>query len=76
MTSAQSLRQLNKELAGRPDWWWDTRRVHPARQIVVPLVRSSEAEVAAKAFFAEVAKDAELLVKRASILFQWHRRSA
>ena len=73
MTSAQSLRQLNLEVRrrGNPDWWIDTRRVHPDRQIKVPMVRSPAAEATAKAYFATVAQDTELLCRRANILLCW-----
>lgn len=75
MTSEQSIRALNQELhrRGNPEWWIDLHRVHPARQIRLPLVRSSQAEQLARAFFASISRDAELLCRRAGILYQWAR---
>ena len=67
-----SIAYLNRELRHRdPDWWIDQRRVHPARQIKVAVVRSPESEVIAREFFATVAKDPELLGKRAGVLLRW-----
>jgi hypothetical protein len=77
MNDRQLLRQLNREIdrLDNPDWWQPhTRRVDPARMITVPLVRASDKEVIAKAFFASVARDPELLARRAGILAQWRLR--
>lgn len=64
------LRDLNREIE-EPDWFLAGRRIHPERQISAPLVRTSEAEHIARRFFAEVAADPDLIVRRAQILFQW-----
>jgi hypothetical protein len=77
LASSFALRGLNADIRRRenPNWWIDTRRVHPDRQIKVPMVRSPQAEVTARGFFAKVAHDPELLCRRMGILLQWTARS-
>lgn len=81
MRTEQSLRELNREIEkdiehGRtdPEWWVGRRRVHPARHVLTPLVRTSEAEATARQFFADVARDGELMARRANILWTWARQ--
>jgi hypothetical protein len=78
MTTKQSLKQLNRELRriDDPDWWTGyTRRIHPARQITAPLVRSSEMQVLAREFFASIAHDKILLERRAQVIITWFLQS-
>jgi hypothetical protein len=73
------LRELNRELEkkGNPEWWQPILyRTHPEREVRIPLVRSSANQALAQEFFASVAQDKELLVRRAWILFQWARETA
>ena len=70
-----ALRSINRELRHRDvDWWIDNRRIHPERQVKVPVVRGPDAEVIAKQFFETVAKDPGLLSLRAGILLTWHEQ--
>jgi len=74
MKNQRILASVNADIRrkGDPDWWIGLRRVHPERQIRVPIVRGPHAETLARQFFAGVSQDAELLRRRAVILWQWY----
>lgn len=70
------LKSVNNQIKNldNPEWYVNTRRIHPERQIKVAMVRSSQMEAVAREFFATVAQDPELLTKRANILLSWHQQ--
>ena len=78
MTDKELLKSTNKDLFRKgeinPNWYLYGQRIHPERQIKMRMHRSSEMEILAQQFFAEISRDSELLAKRANILLDWWRQ--
>lgn len=76
MTNHAILRELNREIErrGNPYWWQSDYRVHPDRYPRREQRRSSSAQLLAEEFFCRVAKDTELLARRAQILWNWYQQ--
>lgn len=70
------LGHINREIVrrGNPDWWIDTVRYHPDRRVRVPLARTSTTELLARELFVKVARDPELLTRRAVVLLSWYQQ--
>lgn len=73
LTASKSLRYVNKEIdrCENPQWYIDVRRIHPERQIRLPIVRCSSNEILAREFFVKAAHDPEILAKREILLSIW-----